>query len=261
MKIQEALMKTTTALKTLVALLLCVFLELSPASAATRLTPDLQTLKPYKISVETTSSGERRLRFSNEVVNAGSGPLEVVPKSEDCNGDGKVKNDRTAYQRLYSDANGNGYFERGTDTSFTTNRAGCMVFHPAHHHWHFEDFADYELKRLADGSVVASSTKVTFCMEDSRRVLPNALGSPSTPYFTTCSRTSAEGISIGWSDIYGASLRDQFISIEGVPDRDYCLVSTADPSNKLIEGNDDNNRASTALHLSGNTVSVLDQAC
>lgn len=254
-------MRTTTRSKMLTMLGVCGLLSLQTASAVTQLTPDLQTLKPYKISVETTSSGERRLRFSNEVANAGFGPLEIVPRSEDCNGDGKIKNDRTAYQRLYQDANGNGYFDRGIDTSLTTHRAGCMVFHPAHHHWHFQDFADYELKRLSDGSVVASSTKVTFCMEDSRRALDNLPGSPSTPYFTTCTRTSSEGISVGWSDIYGAGLRDQFIPIDGVSDGDYCLVSTADPSNKLIEGNDGNNRAATAIHLGGNAVSVLNQAC
>jgi hypothetical protein len=43
-----------------------------------------------------------------------------------------------ATQVMYRDADGNGRFRRDTDTGLARRSAGCMVFHPAHDHWHFE---------------------------------------------------------------------------------------------------------------------------
>ena len=108
-----------------------------------------------------------------------------------------------------------------------------MVFHPAHGHWHLENFARYELKPIDGngnvGTAVAASTKVSFCIIDVHHPFPTLPGSPGAKYYTQCDRNSTLGISIGWSDEYHSTLADQYIVITNVPDGIYCLVSTADP--------------------------------
>ena len=48
-------------------------------------------------------------------------------------------------QIIYRDANGNGIYEPRQDTGIARHRAGCMIYHPLHHHWHFKASARYTL--------------------------------------------------------------------------------------------------------------------
>ena len=229
------------------------------------LLPDLETRLPRDREIVTARQGnriERRLRFDNEVANVHTGPLELYPKSADCDGDGDVRNDRLAVQRIFQDADRNGYFERGKDAAAREayDPAGsCMVFHPQHRHWHFEDFASYELKPVAAGgslgAAVASSTKVSFCIIDIHHRRPELPGSPSGKYYTACDRSSILGISVGWSDEYHSTLADQYVPVTGVLDGAYCLVSTADPKGRLQEVTKANNAAGARITISGNAVS------
>jgi hypothetical protein len=227
------------------------------------LLPDLETRLPTDLEIVTARKGnrvERRLRFDNEVMNVHNGPLELYPRSADCDDDGDVRNDRLAVQRIYEDKDNNGSFERGIDTEsreaydISVPGGSCMVFHAAHRHWHFEDFASYELKRLNDGKVVASSTKVSFCIIDIQRRQPDLAGSPSDKYYTQCDRNSTLGVSVGWSDEYHSTLADQHVPLTGVQDGTYCLVSTVDPASKLVEKSRANNAAGAKITISGNTV-------
>ena len=101
---------------------------------------------------------QRHLRLVNEVVNLGLAPLQLEAVSEDCDGDGQRKNDRTAYQRLFY-----------ADGSSTLVPVGCMEHHHQHHHWHFEGFARYELWNLDGTSTGRTSDKVSFCVMDVHR--------------------------------------------------------------------------------------------
>ena len=244
-----------------IAAVLALFLVDSKALAAVQLLPDLQTSSPGDFRVQVTASGQRRLRFANEVPNTGSGAAEFIPKAEDCNRDGNAGNDRTAYQRLYEDANGNGYFERSIDTSYTMAWAGCMRYHAAHGHWHFEGFARYELRRLSDRALVASSQKVSFCLIDSVRRYPDLSGSPGSRYYDQCGKNRSQGISVGWADVYGAGLPGQWIVVNGVPNGEYCVVSTADPLRRIVETDDSNNVGTRAIRMTGNTVTTLATSC
>src|SRR5436309_8640703 len=64
------------------------------ASAGPELLPDLRTgpIPDNGLYLEHHKSGRTLLRFSNEVVNTGRGPLELAPdpnsNGPDCNGDG-----------------------------------------------------------------------------------------------------------------------------------------------------------------------------
>ena len=236
-----------------------------PAFADHPLLPDLRTKEPERLTI-VTSNGQRRLRFDNEVGNAHTGPLELVGNgASDCDGDGVVETaEKPAYQRVYDDADADGVFRRGTDTAYTEVQTGCIAYHPAHDHLHFQDFANYALARLSDGAVVASSFKVTFCIIDSKRFFSALPASPGSAYYRDCNGP-LQGISVGWSDEYPYSLADQWLVLNPngkyVGDGEYCLISTADPGNKIREGNavgtaESNNWASARIRLSSGGTSV-----
>ncbi len=58
-----------------------------------------------------------------------------------------------------------------------------------------------------------------------------------------------EGLSIGWADTYDASLPGQSLAVAGLPAGNYCLISRADPVNRIDELSDTNNNRRTRLHL------------
>jgi hypothetical protein len=227
------------------------------------LLPDLVTLQPSDVSIE-WADGERRLRFTNEIANRHTGVLELFPETGDggdCDGDGAPGNDRLIRQRVYQDSDGNGSFTRGADTEWWGREVGCMVFHGEHEHWHMEDFTLFEL-RDSSGAVVRG-VKTSTCMLDTWRAV-DLPGAPDSAYYRyeDCSQHSPQGISVGWVDRYASDLPAQYIVITNVPDGDYCLVSTADPEDRALETNEDNNEASIRLRLAGNAaISFPDEPC
>lgn len=221
------------------------------------LLPDLIVKEPERLSVLKIQS-RLRLRFDNEVGNAHTGPFELVAEGveSDCDGDGTVAaGERKVSQRVYTDANGNGFFERGADTAFSDTSAGCVVYHdePTHHHAHYSDFASYSLVRLSDGATVAGSSKVTFCIADVWRFRGSLAGSPAGGYYSGCSGLT-QGLSVGWSDEYPYTTGGQYIDLDPggtyVGDGAYCLVTTADPLGRVSETQDANNAASVQIQLS-----------
>lgn len=246
-----------------VGILAGAFARSAPAThtPAGDLLPDLVTLAPSNLQISTPKPKVRQLRFANTIANVHTGVLELTWASEDCDGDGKARNDRTAYQRIFADSNSDGVFGRGTDTGSRLVRAGCFDFHPSHHHWHLENFSQYRLTTWSAGAgrgaVVGTTDKVSFCIIDSYRADPGLDGSPTAKYFTTCSRDGVQGLSIGWADTYGAHLDGQHITITGLANGTYCLVSKADPANQLVETDELNNETGIQVTLSANSVSWL----
>jgi hypothetical protein len=241
------------------ALLFAVALPLSGAARSANgprdLLPDLVTRTPAKIFVQVGKHGRRVVRFSNEIVNVGIGPLELRPRVGDCNHNGNPGDDRTSYQRIYRDTDGDARFTRGIDIRFRTRAAGCTRFHPAHKHWHFDALAAYRLAELpGSGSAPVVGEKVSSCVLDTKRRLPKAPGSPRRKYYGSCRRDSVGGISIGWGDLYGSRVSGQELDISTVADGAYCLVSRADPENRIFESNERNNVRTTRILLRGEAV-------
>jgi hypothetical protein len=229
--------------------------------AAPELLPDLIGQPAQDLSIQ-ESGGTRNLRLATTVANAGAGPLEVYPVSGgDCDGDGNPANDRLAYQRVFRDVDGSGDFSRAVDVDSAAHLAGCMIFHPAHMHWHFEDFASYQLREPGSGTVVAANSKVSFCMIDSSPFYPALPGFAASRFFTSCDQDDAEGISVGWGDTYGSSLAGQTIDVTGLPDGDYCLAVTGDPSDILRESDEQDNEAVTPIFLSEASVRASAADC
>jgi hypothetical protein len=211
--------------------------------------------------------GVKLLRFASIIGNGGQGVVELRPDgpaasaSNDCDGDGKPRNDRRAYQRVFRDADGDGVFTRGVDTMSDERFAGCSIFHPAHDHWHFEEFARYRLVKPKSGHVVAASEKVSFCVRDSIRFDGDLPGSPGLLHYGNCTENSTTGLSIGWADYYGSNLPGQELDVRGLPDGRYCLENEADPGARLDESDDGNNGESTLLRIRGKRVRDLHEPC
>jgi hypothetical protein len=235
-------------------LVLALLLPSAAASPGTarELLPDLITRTPGKVYFQITPLGKHLVRFSNEVVNVGVGPLELRPRVGDCNRNGDPADDRASWQRIYRDANEDGRFTRGVDAGFRTRSAGCTRYHPAHKHWHFDALAEYAVRPVfSAGPLLAGGKKTSSCVLDTRRRLPKAPGSPRRKYYGGCRRDSVGGISIGWGDLYGARVSGQELDVTSLADGAYCLVSRADPENRLKESNERNNVRTTRIELSG----------
>ena len=235
------------------------------------LKPDLRTRRPNYLAIDKNSQPDKTfLRFSNAIANKGDGPIELRPEEENCRSDGDTTDERVAYQRLYPDTNDDGFFDRSLDNAAPVEvRAGCSEFHPDHNHWHFENFARYELLSFnPDGSVgelVSATTisdKVGFCLVDSQHLAPKMPGSPPFQYYTGsstvvgCDEEDTMGISIGWADIYSTWTPGQHVDVTGVADGTYCLRSTADPTNLLDEVREKNNKRTLRVTLKNNGSTV-----
>lgn len=148
---------------------------------------------------------------------------------------------------------------------------GRFLWHASHGHYHFEDFALYELRRFRrDGSVdlspkglVTTSGKVSFCVIDVEQdrepdsvfyVLPNPL------YYSCFTGTGFQGISPGWRDVYSSGTAGQsFPQDELIPGR-LAIVIYTDPENRLFETDEEDNVSVTGIEISRD-LSKVDVFC
>lgn len=236
-------------LATMLVLALAPWGPAAPAHAApagTAHLPDIRTLLPTDLRID-RSAGPRLLRLTNTVWNAGQGRLDLVATHSGST--------TFATQRIFSHNAAGSWFVQ------SQRPAGEFVYHPEHNHWHFDDFATYELRSVVAGGgmgpVVRSAKKVSFCMVDTVKVdstLPHA--APSAVY-NTCTRAAGQGLSVGWGDIYASGLPGQYIDITGLGNGDFWLVSTADPLNWLLESNETNNAATLKIRIRARNVTIL----
>jgi hypothetical protein len=123
---------------------------------------------------------------------------------------------------------------------------------PTHEHWHLLPFELYELRRAADGALVGEARKTGFCLTDSRR----ARGGARAAYASRCGlgRPDAvrlgEGISAGWSDIYGPEREGQFFDVTDVPAGRYALVNRVNAGRAIRESSYADDLAATLFDLS-----------
>jgi hypothetical protein len=176
--------------------------------------------------------GRTLLRFDNLVGNLGKGPLEIAAEEI-------VEHPRSGQlinvsQRIYNSSGG-----------YTSRQAGVMEFHDegSHHHFHFEEFAQYNLRSVEAGGgvgeIVREGTKAGFCLRDSAIVSPFHPGRPGLPQYNDCYPVG--GISVGWGDLYDLTIDYQWIDVTDLAPGQYYLESIADPTHRLLETNEDNN--------------------
>jgi hypothetical protein len=228
-------------------------LALPPAAgAATPKYPNLKSLTPTSLQFDTeTINGSSRwvLRFSNTVWNADTGALELRARND------SATTKSTVFQRVYN-----------TDGTYTDYQAGVFDYHPAHNHFHFGDFAEYELWTRAEydrwvasgratGQAQRRGSKTTFCIMDTR-LIKQLPGSPSAARYSTCN-DSIQGLSVGWGDIYGYHLAEQWIDLgtTRLADGRYALRTIADPKSRLRESDEGDNDAVRFFRVAGGAIS------
>jgi|GEM_PF-2030999 len=231
-----------------------------PPPTPTPTVPPVTLLMPDLVAIPATDAelkvrkktGVRVLRFESSLGNVGSGPLEVRPnRNQPC-----PPGQQNSTQLVYSDTNLNGVYNRLRDVTVWRHRAGCMLYHPKHDHWHFKASAQYSLVDPRNGdAVVSARRKVSFCLRDTARV-PAEYGTWTyREVYGTCTKRSPQGISVGWMDIYQSFLAGQRLVLpDALADGLYCLQTVVDPVNQLVEGNDLNNSSVAAFGIRGEKV-------
>lgn len=203
------------------------------------LTPIASTLT-QALSLDTSEiPGRTLLRFSTEVANAGDGPLEIW-------GGSVSGSSQQVFQRIYQEDGGS-----------RDQLAGEFVYHAGHGHIHFEGFATYDLKLTdASGAIVASGGKTSFCLINIRQPFANVTANAGVVHGrggSSCGQV--QGISAGYSDVYSASLDDQWIDVTNVANGTYWLEIETDPENNIQETNETNNTARVQITINNGVVS------
>lgn len=201
--------------------------------AATPMLPDLipvaHKAKAYMYGWQLDRAekpGRTLLRLTTAMANVGQGPFEIRSGAV-------VDGQQQVNQRISN-----------SDGTHTDRLAGNFTYHPQHHHTHFDQFAQYRLRQVLPdngvGKIVRKGEKISFCLTDSDqfdKTLPNA--SPNGAYYS-CS-AKKQGISVGWADVYGQSLPDQWIDITKLKAGKYWMEVAVDPENRVLESNEANN--------------------
>jgi hypothetical protein len=205
--------------------------------------PDLRTLDPSDLRLETRSDGGRVLRLANTVWNAGEGPLEL--RGEPVTG----ANNLRVFQVIHA-----------ADGTTSERPVGTFHYHPTHAHWHLDDFALYQLWSLSPNGeldkIVAGGSKVSYCLIDTDVVSRSAPGFSEGRQYRGCGRLR-QGLSVGWGDHYHAGLDGQSLFLGDLIDGVYALVSSANMDGRLLETDLTNNSATVYLALAGKRLSIV----
>jgi Lysyl oxidase len=215
--------------------------------------PDLQPLPSFGIQLmlgkdlderaDAATAGHCFLAFSATVWNAGPSPLVV----EGFRRPGAALMD--AYQ----------YFYAGT-RQVSYAKVGTMEYDPrvGHQHWHFKDFAQYNLLDSRQRQKVRSQ-KEAFCLAPTDAVdltRPGAQWNPaSTGLFSACGGQAAMGIrenlEAGWGDTYQQFRPGQAFDVDALPNGRYYIEIVANPDRRLQETSTANNRSLRKIVLGG----------
>lgn len=246
-----------------------IVMMIAPTTAAdeVRQLPNLRPLAPYDIHVywadEATSFEEgqpRAIRFSVSSTNLGAYALEMHSDPAGAPWLGVGPTDRAARQCIW-------WISR---VCIKDRDVGRFIWHDAHSHWHFEDYAAYELRYLQNGlpdmttgGLVRPGAKASFCLMDTWKAEEEPAGHDplaSVGMYRSCDE-HIQGISPSWADEYGSQLAGQQIPLAGVPDGDYALMVRINPLGAILETSLDDNTSYTRIRVSGETVTCLgDQA-
>lgn len=187
--------------------------QLAPAEvgAATNLFPDLKMAIPRDFYIQ-VHDGQRRLRFTTFIRNAGEGPFVLHGRRASTS-----EAEMEVRQRVYDSSGSSWTFLTPAVMRFAGSEAGS----DGHFHWHTMRISTYELYSKT-GDVWAptkrTGRKTGFCFFDTDAWKLSLPGAPRSPvYGEHCgSRSSLKvkmGLSVGWADKYPASFAWQWIDV------------------------------------------------
>ena len=216
-----------------VALLLSLIATAAPPHR--ELLPNLVELPPAYVHVQTTH-GRHLLRFASTAANAGSGPVVV------SSGRSSPAAPFTSVQLMSAAGGGTRAYPLAVTLRYT--RGG------GHDHFHLLGFETYELRDTA-GSIVLRGHKAGFCLGDRQPLVVRPRAQlrfvAACGYHTPTALSVVQGISVDWSDPYGAELDGQAIDITGLNSGEYTLVNTVDPRGVFRESRTDDNAGSVRI--------------
>ncbi len=125
------------------------------------------------------------------------------------------------------------------------------TYNACHDHYHFDDYAFYELFTQQGQQITTVGYKNGWCVMD----LTGYTKPDRQCRRYTCSN---QGISAGCADIYASTLDCQWIDITHLPDGIYTVRVTTNPDRDLYELKRSNNAAEMDVEISGFEVSVID---
>jgi hypothetical protein len=205
--------------------------------------PDLRSLPAHGIELS-KEDGKWYVSFGATVWNGGTSPLRV-------DGFRRTGTELMDAYQYFFDAEGN---EVGSV------EAGTMEWdaQEGHNHWHFTDFAQYNLLN-ADKSQAVRSGKEAFCLVNTDAVdytIPNAKWRPeNTDLYSSCGANTAvavrEVLDVGSGDTYTQNLPGQSFEVTDLPNGTYFVEVLANPDHKLAELSTKNNSSVRKIILGG----------
>jgi hypothetical protein len=205
--------------------------------------PDLRSLPAWGIAMS-EEDGKDYVTFGATVWNGGTSPLLV-------DGFRQTGTDLMDAYQYFFDAQGKEVGSVAAGTMEWDAREGHM-------HWHFTDFAQYNLLG-ADQKQQLRSGKEAFCLvntDDVDYTIANAKWRPTnTDLRSSCGQNTAvavrEVLDIGNGDTYTQDLPGQSFDVTDLPNGTYYIEVKANPSNKLSELSTTNNTALRKIVLGG----------
>jgi hypothetical protein len=138
---------------------------------------------------------------------------------------------------------------RNEDDSTTTRASiGQLIYEEypgslGHRHWHFKGFVRYQLRSVADLSLVRADNKAGFCLSDADYA-PDNCG-----YLQPAALAVNEGLGPDRTDYYSPNLEGQWIDVQDVPPGDYWLLHWVNSAKEICESDYSNNAAAVKIAL------------
>ena len=214
-----------------------------PATDPNLRLPDLEILPPSDLMILTNSElGTRQLKFTTSIQNNGPGVMEIWGHSD-------ATSQKTIVVQHIATAG----------EAVKKVVVGEFVYHPEHVHFHYGNFARYEVWSIGpEGNleaVLSVTDKVSYCLRDDVNAELPGVDQPQT--FIGCN-AQRQGITPGWIDVYKFDLFGQTVDISNLSDGVYALLNFVDPDRQLWELNADNNSSVVFFRLEDNRVSIVD---
>jgi hypothetical protein len=204
--------------------------------------PDLVALPAWRLTTQREGRSDQ-LSFASTPWNGGPGPFVVEGFRR------KGQQTMDAFQ----------YFHGAQGRVVGRAPVGEMAFHEGggHDHWHFLQFASFDLL-TPDGRDVVRSQKQGFCLAATDPVDLSLPGAAYRPYLTdlgsTCGGPRAlwvrEVLPAGWGDTY-FNVSGQAFDITRVPNGRYLVRVRVDPLGALHQVRTDNDEAVREVSLGG----------
>jgi Lysyl oxidase len=211
------------------------------------LCPDLTISRPYDLQADRRGR-HWVLRATSSINSVGRGPAELRGRRH---GWRKMN----ASQRVHKKGGGKASFRTKAKLHFKQIPGQGR-------YWKFHNAARFELwsldRRGQRKRRIAVGPKIDYCLRDLEHTGPGRPHSPASVVYPACSQNPNRdgvtlGTSVGWSDVYPAGYHEQFIRTKKVPHRGcFAFVMIVDPTNKILELDEQNNRSAKSVFLSGN---------